>query len=161
MGRPKKELSISLEKVEQLAGFGLKAEEIAAILDISKETFFQYLNPESKYYNPDFSDSISRGNEKADARVKKSLFQRATGYDHEDMQFFQNKGEIIPVKYIKHHIPDFNSIRLWLMNRKAMDWKDKQDHDVNHNFTFADLAKIAGEFDEKKLIQELQEGSGA
>ena len=121
-GRPSKKPTISLEKVEKLASYGLIDKQIAAILDIGEVTLNEY-----KKTWPEFLKSLKRGKEKADAQVVKSLYQRATGYEHEEIQLFQYKGQIIPAKVIKHYAPDPVSMIFWLKNRQPDEWRDKQE----------------------------------
>ena len=67
---------------------------------------------------PKFCESIKKGKEEADANVADSLYQRATGYEHEDTYFAQFQGEIITETYTKHYPPDTAAAFIWLKNTR-------------------------------------------
>ena len=97
-GRPKKLENIDLAEVEKLAALGLTDEEISSWLNICRATLSNYKKDEKQ-----FLDTIKRGKEKADANVVRSLYKRATeGNDTTAMIF-------------------------WLKNRRAKDWREKQE----------------------------------
>ena len=73
----------------------------------------------------------------ADAQVEKSLFQRATGYSHEDTYFSQYEGEVTATPYIKHYAPDVTACIFWLKNRKPAEWRERSDAQIN-------ITQIAG-----------------
>ena len=75
---------------------------------------------------PDFSDSIKKGKEIADAEVSKSLYHRALGYSHPDVDIKAVNGEIVETPVMKHYPPDATSAIFWLKNRQPKKWRDKQ-----------------------------------
>lgn len=79
----------------------------------------------------EFLQSLKEGKASADAEVAKSLFQRATGYQHEDTHVSNYQGDITLTKLIKHYPPDTTAGIFWLKNRKSAEWRDKQD--VEHS----------------------------
>ena len=97
-GRPKKLDNIDLAEVEKLAALGLTDEEISSWLGICRKTLHSYKKQEDEFLH-----TIKRGKEKADANVVRSLYKRATeGNDTTAMIF-------------------------WLKNRRAKDWREKQE----------------------------------
>lgn len=121
-GRPTKypEIEKRLDEIEELAGFGLTIEQIANFLKIAPDTMYRYQNT-----HPEFSESIKRGKVKADTKVKKSLYERANGYQHHEDKIFLYEGEPIIVPTIKHYPPDTAAAFIWLKNRCG--WQDKLD----------------------------------
>lgn len=120
-GRPSKLSRISLEQVEKLAGYALKDTEIADILGICKASLNNYKQ------TPKFLDSLKRGKARADNYVVGSLFHRAIGYTHKEVQLFCYKGKVIQAKIMKHYPPDPTAMIFWLKNRKPGDWRDRQE----------------------------------
>lgn len=88
-----------------------------------------------KHDYPTFSESIKRGKHLADAEVAKSLYKRATGYEHPETKVFNNGGEIITHEVTKHYAPDSVAIAYWLNNRQRGKWNQRQvvEHDVSDN----------------------------
>ena len=122
-GRPSKKGTISLKKLEELAGYGLTEAQIANVLDIDEVTLFRYKK------DPKFCSVLKRGKDKADKEVVKSLYLRATGYEHEETKLFCHEGAIISAKVIKHYAPDPVSMIFWLKNRQRDLWREKQEGD--------------------------------
>lgn len=87
---------------------------------------------EWKNVHEEFSASIKRGKEIADAKVAEALFNRACGYSHPEEKIFNDGGVILRADTIKHYPPDTAAAFIWLKNRGG--WKDKQEVDNNHKF---------------------------
>jgi hypothetical protein len=129
MGRPtlyKKEYN---DTVYKLCLLGATDTEIADFIGIEESTLNLWKNK-----HQDFMESIKRGKLIADANVADKLYQRATGYEHEDLYITQFQGEIIKEPIIKHYPPDTGAAALWLKNRRMNDWKDRHEV-VNTNNT--------------------------
>lgn len=82
-----------------------------------------------KKSHPSFFESIKRGKQIADAMVAKSLFHRATGYQHSAVKIFNDQGEPLVVPYIEKFPPDTTAAIFWLKNRQPALWRDKQEVD--------------------------------
>ena len=61
MSAPPKYKPEMLSKIIDLMKVGASKIEVCAELDISYATLMEWQNPESKYYNKDFSDTIKKG----------------------------------------------------------------------------------------------------
>ncbi len=79
---------------------------------------------------PEFLDAVKRGKEQADARVAKSLFERAVGYQYDDVDVHVYKDKIVKVKRVKHYPPDTAAAIFWLKNRQRDVWCDKTETNV-------------------------------
>ena len=75
----------------------------------------------------------------ADARVERSLFERATGYTFESVKIFCNKdGEVTEVPVLEHVPPDPTSMIFWLKNRNPNKWRDKSEVEIPGLSSLAD-----------------------
>lgn len=124
-GQPSK-----FEKVKdiviRLAKYGLTDKQMAEIIGVTEQTVNNW-----KKANPSFFESLKSEKEIADAKVERSLFERATGYSHAEDKIFNDNGQPLVVPTIKHYPPDTTAAIFWLKNRKPAEWRDKQD--VEHS----------------------------
>jgi len=110
----------------KLALLGATDKEMADFFEISVATFYNYLN---QY--PKFLDAIKKGKEDADATVAESLYKRANGYSHKDVDIRvvsdgQGMGSsIVETPIVKHYPPDTTAAIFWLKNRQRAKWRDK------------------------------------
>jgi hypothetical protein len=65
------------------------------------------------------------------ARVERSLYQRAVGYDYESVKIFMPAGRAKPAyaKYTEHVPPDVTACIYWSKNRMPDHWRDQQQID--------------------------------
>lgn len=126
LGRPKTSVAqklsaipFDLQKIEAMAEEGMTDVMIGSILGLDERTLTRWKQDDS------FLSALKKGKELADSRVVKSLYQRATGYDHEDTYFSSYEGVVTATPYIKHYPPDVVACIFWLKNRQG--WRDKQD----------------------------------
>jgi len=111
------------EVAKQLVLLGATEEEMATAFGVSARTITTW---EQKH--PKFRQAILDGRTVADAQVGQRLFERATGYEHEeDKIFYDSKtGEPVVVPTVKHYPPDTTAAIFWLKNRRPKEWRDKQ-----------------------------------
>ena len=121
LGRPTKYKIEYNEQAYKLCLLGHTDEELAEFFEVHVSTSHQW-----KLDYPDFSDSIKKGKEIADAEVSKSLYHRALGYSHPDVDIKAVNGEIVETPVMKHYPPDATSAIFWLKNRQPKKWRDKQ-----------------------------------
>ena len=123
-------------RAEDWARQGLRDEDIAKKLGISRETFYQY----KKTYS-DFSDALKKGKAPIDFEVENSLLKRARGFEYEEVHIEYKPGkkgkdekeELIPIsikKIKKIVIPDTTACIFWSKNRRPRRWRDKHDIDL-------------------------------
>lgn len=79
---------------------------------------------------PEFSASVSISKDIADEKVEFSLYQRAMGYEHDEVDIRVVAGEIVMTPIRKYYPPDATSMIFWLKNRKKEQWRDKVDHEL-------------------------------
>lgn len=121
IGRPTKYKTEYNEQAYKLCLLGHTDEELASFFEVDVSTIHRW-----KLEYPDFCDSIKKGKEIADADVSVSLYQRALGYSHDDVDIKAVNGEIVETPVIKHYPPDPTSMIFWLKNRQPKKWRDKQ-----------------------------------
>jgi len=123
-GRPTDYREVYNEQVYKLCLLGATDAEIANFFEVAESTINNW-----KIDYPEFLESIKRGKETADATVAESLYKRANGYQHPDVDIKMYEGDIIVTDITKHYPPDTTAAIFWLKNRKSAQWRDKQEID--------------------------------
>ena len=121
-GRPTKFDKRFVDQAFNLALLGLTEPEIAKVLGVTRQTLNNWRRTQ-----PGFFDAIVRGKEPADAKVARSLFERANGYSHPEIVITSFQGEITKTRVTKHYPPDTNAASLWLRNRQPARWRAQPD----------------------------------
>lgn len=133
VGRPTKYDPINDDKVYKLCLLGATDAQIADFFEVNEDSIHEW---KKKY--PKFSESIKKGKIDADARVANSLFHRALGYEHEDVDIKVVMGKIVKTKLVKHYPPDPVSGIFWLKNRQSKAWRDKTEVEQSGNLTWSE-----------------------
>jgi len=118
VGRPSLFKESFVADVEKLSTCGLTDVELAEYFKVDVST----INNWKKSF-PQFFESIKKGKNVADGKVIQSLYNRALGYSHPDVNISNYKGEITVTPIIKHYPPDVASCIFWLINRQRTEWK--------------------------------------
>lgn len=113
-----------VEQAEKLSMLGATDVEIADFFGVDRSTLYRW-----KLAHEEFRDALKVGKEKADERVVSSLYHRALGYSHPDVDIRVIEGEIVQTELVKHYPPDTAAAIFWLKNRRKDDWRDKQEHE--------------------------------
>lgn len=129
-GRPTEYQPEYAVQAEKLCLLGATDSEIAEFFNVSVRTIHRW-----KLEHEEFCHSIKSGKEKADERVERSLYQKATGYDYTEEQAIkikveQHKEEVEVVQVNKHAPADTTAAIFWLKNRRKDQWRDKQEHEL-------------------------------
>jgi hypothetical protein len=122
-GRPTKYKTEYAKQAEKLCKLGATDAELATFFDVSEVTLNAW-----KGKHPEFLKSLRVAKAEADARVERSLYQRAVGYSHPDVHISSYEGKITLTPITKHYPPDATSMIFWLKNRKSDEWRDKHEH---------------------------------
>src|SRR3974390_2596882 len=97
---------------------GATDREVAELLGISLKCLYEW-----KIRHPSFAAAMRLGKEIPDARVERSLYGRAVGYDYEEDQFFIGKdGKPDTRKVMRHAVPDVNAQKHWMRHRDPDRW---------------------------------------
>ena len=139
--------SFRLEYIEQatkLAKLGATDNELADFFDVAVRVLHRW-----KVRYPEFFEALKVGKGDADARVVRSLYQRAVGYTIETEKVFCNtKGDVTRVPTVEHIQPSDTAAIFWLKNRDRDNWRDKQEHE----HTGKDGAAIQAEVTVKAVL---------
>ena len=120
VGRPSKYKPEYVDLAYKFCLLGATDNRLAELFDVNQDT----INEWKKVY-PEFSESLKAGREIADAEVASSLFHRAKGYSHPDVDIKVIQNQIVETPLIKHYPPDTGAATLWLKNRQGAQWRDK------------------------------------
>lgn len=128
MGRPTAYNPEYVEQGRKLAKLGAKDTEIADFFEVDVRTIYRW-----KAEHEDFCQALKVGKSKADERVVRGLYERATGYTHPEDKIFMAEGVPVTVPTMKHYPPDTTAAIFWLKNRNSQKWRDKVDHEHGGN----------------------------
>lgn len=109
---------------------GAKDADLARFFNVAESTINKW-----KLEFPKFSESIRKAKDQADAMVANSLYKRATGYSHPDVDIKAYQGDVIKTRITKHYPPDTQAIQYWLNNRQPDRWRTKVTEESNATVT--------------------------
>lgn len=130
VGRPSKYKPEYNEQARKLCLLGYTDAELADFFGVNTDTINAW-----KVDHPEFSVSIGLGKELADAEVVDSLYNRAKGYSHPDVDIKVIQNQIVETQLVKHYPPDTTAASLWLRNRQGKNWRDKIEVDQRTEVT--------------------------
>jgi hypothetical protein len=125
-GAPTKYEPKFAKMAEKACQAGFTDLELADLLGVSVRTINAW-----KVVHLEFAAALKVGKAVADERVERSLFARANGYEHDEVDIRVVSGEIIQTPIRKFYPPDTTAAIFWLKNRKPAEWRDKQE--VEHS----------------------------
>lgn len=109
-----------------LAAMGATNDEIADAMGVSKRTILRWVKEHES-----FGKALSEGKGVSDAKVIRSLYQMATGYEYTEEKKiveYDTDGNVKPIrveKTIKHVQPSVAAQCFWLKNRQRDRWQDR------------------------------------
>lgn len=131
---------------------GATNEQLAEFFGVSKRHFYDWMAE-----NPELKAQVELGKMSADTDVAESLYKRATGYSHPDVDIKVVDGCIVETPLIKHYAPDTVACIFWLTNRQRGTWRRKPTEESH-----ADVERAIKELDRAKKeleIEALKKGS--
>lgn len=141
-----------------LALKGATDEEVAEAFGVSKRTILRW-----KEDHESFAEAFQRGKDVADAKVKKALYQRAIGFEVEDIEetvdIDPKTGDVKPVrrrKIKKKIVPDTMAAMYWLNNRTKGEFSQKQEITLGGKVDTSPMANLTE--DELRKLAELDQG---
>lgn len=125
MARPSKFKPEFVAQAEKLCKLGATDLEIADFFEVDVRTIHRW-----KGEHDEFCHALKNGKEVADERVERSLFARANGYEHDEIDIRVVGGDIVQTPIRKFYPPDTTACIFWLKNRRPAEWRDKveQEH---------------------------------
>ena len=125
-GRPSKYEDSLIEKLKRLCILGATDADIANIFSIDLTTLSRW-----KVEKPEFREALKVAKAEADSRVERSLFERAMGYEHDEVDIRVINNQIVQTPIRKKYPPDTTAMIFWLKNRNPAQWRDKVDHTLS------------------------------
>ncbi len=121
-GRPPAYKGEFAKQATTLARLGATDMELADFFEVDVRTVYRW-----KHDHPEFCQALKAGKEEADERVERSLYQKAIGYEQEEVKIFMPANAANPVyaPYRAKIPPDTTAAIFWLKNRRSQDWRDK------------------------------------
>lgn len=135
-GRPSVFKEEYIAQAEKLCALGATDIEIADFFEIDVRTLYRW-----KGERDNFCQALKVGKEIADARVERSLFSRANGYEHDEVDIRVVSGEIVQTDIRKFYPPDTTAAIFWLKNRKPREWRDKTDMELSGTVQYTKVAR--------------------
>ena len=128
MARPSKYKPEYVEQAAKLCALGATDIEIADFFGVDARTLYRW-----KGEYPEFCQSLKISKEIADERVERSLFARANGYEHDEVDIRVIAGEVVQTPIRKFYPPDTTACIFWLKNRRPDLWRDKIEQQTEHS----------------------------
>lgn len=128
MARPSKYKPEFVKQAEKLCALGATDIELADFFEVSVATLYRWKNE-----HEEFCEALKVSKEIADDRVERSLFARANGYEHDEVDIRVVGGEVVQTPIRKFYPPDTTACIFWLKNRRPDLWRDKVEQDVKHS----------------------------
>jgi hypothetical protein len=125
VGRPSAYKPEYAEQGRKLCLLGFTDGEMADFFGVSEQTLNAW-----KTAHPEFLESIRLGKVIADSDIAESLYHRAKGYSHPEVDIKVIQNQIVETHLIKHYPPDTTAASLWLRNRQGGRWRDKTEQEI-------------------------------
>jgi len=119
MARPSKFKAEFIPQAEKLCKLGATDIELADFFEVEVRTLYRW-----KAENVAFCQALKAGKEEADDRVERSLYARANGYEHDEVDIRVVAGGIVKTPIRKYYPPDTTAAIFWLKNRRGGEWRD-------------------------------------
>lgn len=131
-GRPTDYRDEFAAQAEKLCALGATDIELADFFDVDVRTVYRW-----KHAHDEFCQALKGGKEIADERVERSLYQRAIGYEQDEVKIFMPAQAEAPVyaPFRAKVAPDVTAAIFWLKNRRGENWRDKQEVEHSGNVT--------------------------
>ena len=125
-GRPSAYKKEFASQVAKLAALGATDQEVADFFEVDVRTVYRW-----KHDHDDFCQALKAGKDVADDRVERSLYQKAIGYEQDEVKIFMPGGSQEPVyaPFRAKIAPDTTAAIFWLKNRRGEQWRDKREHE--------------------------------
>lgn len=135
-GRPTSYSDEYPEQARKICELGATDQEIADFFEVDVRTIYRW-----KHDHDDFCQALKVGKDVADERVERSLFQKAIGYEQDEVKIFMpaNAAEPVYAPFRAKISPDTTAAIFWLKNRRSDVWRDKSERDVNLKGDLAEL----------------------
>lgn len=124
-GRPTKYKPEYAQQAAKLCALGATDAQLADFFEVAISTISLW-----KVEHKEFSESINVPKSEANTRVEQSLYRRAMGYEHDEVDIRVIEGQLVKTPIRKYYPPDTAAMIFWLKNRNKDEWRDKIDHEL-------------------------------
>ncbi len=126
------------EQARKLCLLGFTDVELGKFFDVTEQTINNW---KSAY--PAFFEAIKSGKDWADAQVADSLYRRATGEEVIVEKAIKKDDGSYEAMRLKQFVPgDVTAQRLWLLNRRKANWRDKQEIEHSGDVTVNRVERV-------------------
>lgn len=124
LGRPSSYDPAFAEQARKICALGATDQEIADFFDVDVRTIYRW-----KHNHDEFCQALKAGKDVADERVERSLYQKAIGYEQDEVKIFMPSGAAEPVyaPFRAKVAADTTAAIFWLKNRRSQEWRDTKD----------------------------------
>lgn len=120
MGRPSKYKTEFAVQAAKLCRLGATDAQLADFFEVAVSTVALW-----KVEHQAFSDALKIPKAEADDKVVQSLYRRATGFEHDEVDIRVIEGQIVKTELRKVYPPDTTACIFWLKNRQQDLWRDR------------------------------------
>ena len=103
----------------EMSANGATDQEMAEYFGVEVRSLYRWKNTQ-----PSFRQSIKAGKEVSDERVERSLYERALGYERDEVDIRVVGGEIVQTPIRKFYPPDTTAAIFWMKNRRPSEWRE-------------------------------------
>lgn len=123
-GRPTDYIPQYAHVARLMCANGATDAELANAFGVTTVTIWRWQSKHTEFCN---ALKVSKG--EYDARVERSLAQRAIGYSYDAVKIFMPSGAEAPIyaPYAEHVPPDPGAAKIWLCNRQPDQWRDRKE----------------------------------
>ena len=127
-GRPPTYKKSNAQHGKKLCELGATDQEIADFFEVDVRTIYRW-----KHDHDEFCQALKSGKDVADERVERSLYQRAIGYEQDEVKIFMPGGAEEPVyaPFRAKVAPDTTAAIFWLKNRRSGQWRDVKAQEIS------------------------------
>lgn len=118
-GRPSKYKPEYAKEAAKLCALGATDAQLADFFEVAIATINLW-----KIQHPEFSESIKVPKEQANDRVEQSLYRRAMGYEHDEVDIRVIEGQVVQTPIRKYYPPDTTAAIFWMKNRRPAEWRE-------------------------------------
>jgi len=108
------------KQAAELCQRGFTDQQIADFFQVSVRTIYRW-----KATHKEFCQALKVAKDVADDWVERSLYHRAIGYEHDDVDIRAVDKELVMTPIRKYFPPDAASAIFWLKNRRPEQWRDR------------------------------------
>ena len=108
------------EALEQCEA-GATDQELADYFGVSVRSLYRWKNTQAE-----FRHALKTAKDSADDRVERSLYEKATSYERDEVDIRVVNGDIVQTGIRKFYPPDTTAAIFWLKNRRAESWRESK-----------------------------------